>query len=349
MTLTRTAAALAGVATEPVQRRFVPRGIRLVGKIRPDETRTGRITARVNGRLDRLIVNATGQTIRSGDPVAEIYSPELYSAQAELQAAARAAGQDVNQGVLAGSAEANLAAATERLRLWGMGEDQIRGIVEGGRLSDHLMVTSPASGVVLERMATEGDYVRTGAVLYSIADLSRVWATLQAFETDVASLREGQDVVFRARAHPGRTFTGTVLFVDPVLDARTRTVEIRVEVENDQGLLKPGMLVEGTVQVLLDAAGEPLLDPVGAVPPLVIPATAPLQTGERAVVYVRKSGEGDPVFAGRRVGLGPRVGDFFIVLDGLEVGEQVVTRGNFKIDSALKIQAAPSMMNPSAD
>jgi Cu(I)/Ag(I) efflux system membrane fusion protein len=165
----------------------------------------------------------------------------------------------------------------------------------------------------------------------------------------VASLREGQDVVFRTRAHPGRSFEGTILFVDPVLDPRTRTVEARVAVANAEGLLKPGMLVEGAVAVVLDAAGDPAPDPAAAAAPRIIPATAPLRTGERAIVYVRKPGEGDPVFVGREVTLGPRAGDYFIVLDGLEVGESVVTRGGFKIDSALQIQAAPSMMNPPAD
>jgi Cu(I)/Ag(I) efflux system membrane fusion protein len=348
LTLSSSAAALAGVATEPVQKRFVPKLVRLVGRIRPDEARTGRITARVAGRLDELHIDTTGQAIRAGDPVAEIYSPELYSAQAELQAAAKAAKKAGSaageEGILAGSAQDNLEAATERLRLWGMSGEQIEAIVNGGSLSDHLTVTAPVGGIVLERLASEGDYVKTGEVLFAMADLSRVWATLEAFESDVAGLREGQTVNFRTRAHPGRTFEGVVLFVDPVLDPRTRTAEVRVEVDNPGGLLKPGMLVEGNVEVLLDALGVPLTDIAGAEPPLVIPATAPLLTGARAVVYVLKPGEGDPVFEGRQVTLGPKVQDFYVVLAGLEPGEAVVTRGNFKIDSALQIQASPSMM-----
>jgi len=349
LTLSENAAALADVATEPVQRRFIARHLRLVGKVSPDQTRTRSITARVAGRLDRLHVDATGKLVRPGDPVAEIYSPELYSAQAELHAAARAAKSESESGALAGSAQANLAAATERLRLWGMGQDQIDAIMAGESLSDHMTLTAPVGGVVLTKTASEGDYVKTGTVLFTIADLGQVWATLQVFESDVADLREGQDVVFRARAHPGREFPGVILFVDPVLDERTRTVEVRVEVANTDGKLKPGMLVEGRVEVFLDAHGLPTSDPVTAQAPLVIPATAPLLTGSRAVVYVRKPGEGDPVFAGRQVTLGPRVQDHYLVLEGLDVGELVVTRGNFKIDSALQIQAAPSMMNAAMD
>jgi Cu(I)/Ag(I) efflux system membrane fusion protein len=209
-----------------------------------------------------------------------------------------------------------------------------------------MTVTAPAGGVVLARTAQEGDYVKTGTVLFTIADLGRVWASLQAFESDVAQLHEGQDVVFVTRAHPGREFPGRILFIDPVLDERTRTVEVRVEVANEGGLLKPGMLIDGRVEVLLDARGLPVADTDGAEAPLVIPASAPLMTGSRAVVYVRKPGEGDPVFVGRQVTLGPRVQDHYLVLEGLLPGELVVTRGNFKIDSALQIQAAPSMMNP---
>ena len=346
--LTESAAALADVATGRVERRFVTREVRLVGKVAADETRIRTITARVGGRLDKLFVDATGQTVTEGMPLAEIYSPELYTAQAELQAAAKAASGGHEGGPLTGSAAATLHSAAERLRLWGMSEQQIRDITAGHEISDHLQVTASVGGVVVERHATRGDYVKTGTVLYSIADLSRVWVVLEAFETDVAWLRAGQAVKFTARAFPGREFTGEILFIDPVLDERTRTIEVRVAVANGSGLLKPGMLAVGRVEAALDSEGQPVTAAGGATPPLVIPASAPLLTGDRAIVYVRHDSDKGAVFAGREVVLGPRAGDYYLVVSGLAEGEEVVTRGNFKIDSALQIQAQPSMMNPIA-
>ncbi len=278
--------------------------------------------------------------------LAEIYSPELYSAQAELQTAAKAARAAGDSGARTQTAQANLKSATERLRLWGMTDQQIQEIINGDRISENLTLRSPVAGVVVGRQATQGDYVKTGSVLYTIADLDRVWVVLEAFESDLALLRSGQPVDFSARAYPGRAFDGEILFIEPVLDERTRTVQVRVEVENIDGLLKPGMLVTGMVAVTVDAEGQPVVDQADAQAPLVIPETAPLLTGSRAVVYVRAPGEGDPVFTGREVVLGPHAGDVYLVFSGLSEGELVVTRGNFKIDSALQIQAAPSMMNP---
>jgi len=344
--LSETAAALADISTAPVRREFVTRDIRLVGKVSADETRTRTITARVAGRLDRLYVDATGQTVTRGMKLAEIYSPELYSAQAELQTAAKAARAAQDSGVRTQTAQANLKSATERLRLWGMTDQQIQDIIDGDGISENLTLRSPVAGVVVGRQATQGDYVKTGSVLYTIADLDRVWVVLEAFESDLALLRSGQPVDFSTRAYPGRAFDGEILFIEPVLDERTRTVQVRVEVENIDGLLKPGMLVTGMVAVTVDAEGQPVTDQADARAPLVIPETAPLLTGSRAVVYVRAPGEGDPVFTGREVVLGPHAGDVYLVFSGLSEGELVVTRGNFKIDSALQIQAAPSMMNP---
>lgn len=346
LSLSETAAALADIATEIVRREFVARDIRLVGKVSADETRSRTITARVSGRLDRLYVDATGQKVTPGMKLAEIYSPELYSAQAELQTAAAALRETEQAGMATDGARANLNSAAERLRLWGMDELQIQAVRDGDSISDNLIVRAPVGGIVVTRQATQGDYVKTGETLYTISDLSGVWVTLDAFESDVAWLREDQPVVFTARAYPGREFQGDILFIDPVLDERTRTIEVRVVADNSAGLLKPGMLVSGTVSVTVDAYGHPVTDPATAVAPLVIPATAPLLTGDRAVVYVRQPGTGDPVFSGRNVVLGPRAGEVYFVVSGLSAGEMVVTRGNFKIDSALQIQARTSMMNP---
>ncbi len=354
--LTDAAVALADIATEAARRRFVETEIRLVGAVTYDETRTAHIAAWVPGRLDRLHVAFTGQTVARGDRLAEIYSPELYGARAELQAAADAWRRSADHGERARQqARATLQSVRERLRLWGLSEEQIAELENGSSAAapdaaqpaEHLTLRAPLGGVVVAKNAVEGMYVAAGHTLYTVADLSRVWVRLEAYEKDLDRLRVGQPVQFTAMAAPGRDFTGTIAFIDPVLDPATRTVGVRVEVDNREGLLKPGLLVKARCLVTLDADGRPVSDRDTAAPPLTIPATAALLTGERAIVYVRNPGP-QPIFSGREVVLGARAGDWYHVVDGLAEGELVVTSGNFKIDSALQIQARPSMMNPAS-
>jgi Cu(I)/Ag(I) efflux system membrane fusion protein len=228
---------------------------------------------------------------------------------------------------------------SEKLRLWGLTGEQIAEVETRGTVSDTVVVRAPAGGVVVEKNAFEGQYVSTGTRIYTIADLSHVWVKLDAYESDLPWVRPGQRVAFSTDAYPGETFEGETAFIDPVLDPRTRTAKVRVNLENPGGKLKPEMFVHGTVEAeITPAAGGRL--------PLVIPASAPLITGKRAVVYV----ETDPgVYSGREILLGPRAGDFYVVEKGLEEGERVVTQGNFKIDSAVQILARPSMMNPEGE
>ena len=331
--LSGSAVALAEIATAPVQRRPAEREVALVGKVTVDETRQRVITARVPGRLDHLHVAATGVRVARGEPLADIYSPDLYRARAELLAARRA----VERGDP--GAAANLASAEERLRLWDLDPDRVA--ASGG---DRVPITAPFTGTVVRKGAVEGAYVGTGQALLTIADLDRVWVELEAYERDLAWLSVGQTVAFSAVALPGEEFTGTVALIDPVLDERTRTVRVRVEADNPDGRLRPGMLTRGVVAAALAADGRPLAGR-DTEAPLLVPATAPLLTGERAVVYVRQPGD-EPVFTGRDVVLGPRAGDWYVVRDGLDEGDEVVVNGAFKLDSALQIVAAPSMMLP---
>ncbi len=382
------AIALADIQTTPVRRQYVTMPVRMVGKVDYDETRLANITARVPGRLDRLFVDYTGVTVREGDHLVSIYSPELIVAQQELLLAQRSAERErpaAEPGLRARSVEL----AEEKLRLLGLLEHQIEEIKARGTTTDHLTIYAPFGGVVIERHATEGMYVETGTNIYTIADLSQVWVLMDAYESDVPWLRFGQEVEFTTESLPGEVFRGRVAFINPVLNERTRTVRVRVNVPNPERKLKPGMFVRALARSRL-AQGGRVFDPYLAgkwispmhpeivkdgpgqcdicgmdlVPaeelgfiapekpdeaPLVIPATAPLITGQRAVVYVRLPVEDEPVFEGREVVLGPRAGDFYLVRHGLEEGELVVTRGNFKIDSALQIQAKPSMMSIEAD
>jgi Cu(I)/Ag(I) efflux system membrane fusion protein len=252
------------------------------------------------------------------------------------------------------SAEKTLEAVRSRLRLWGLDDDQITELERSASPTEAITIRAPLGGVVVRKDAVEGRYVELGSPLYTIADLSQVWVALAAYESDLVWLRRGQNVTFTAPAQPGSEFTGEILFIDPVLDDRTRTVEVRMAAANPHGILKPGMLVRAQAEVTLDATGAPVPPEIhgssetarGIDPPLVVPASAPLWTGARSVVYVRLPGRSEPTFSGREVILGPRAGHYYLVVSGLVEGEQVVTNGNFKIDSALQIQARPSMMNP---
>ncbi len=387
--LSPTAVKLAEIQTIPVERKYVPVEIRMVGKIIYDETRLAHITARVPGRIDRLYVDYTGISVKKGDHMVYLYSPELLTAQEELLQALRAVGnlRQSNMKIMKEIALQTLEAARDKLRLWGLTDRQIANIGKREKPFDHITIYSPMGGIVIQKNVQEGTYVNTGMRLYTIADLSQLWVELNAYESDLVWLRYGQEVDIETEAYPGEVFKGTIAFINPVMDSRTRTVKVRVNVSNEKGRLKPEMFVHTTVYAQVAAVGKvmdedlagkwicpmhpavikdmanacdicgmPLVrtESLGYVsetdfketePPLVIPASATLITGERAVVYVAVPGK-PGVYEGREIVLGPRAGDYYIVNQGLELGEQVVVNGNFKIDSALQIQAKPSMMNP---
>ncbi len=383
LSMSEAARAMAEIETAPVERRHVAVDVRMVGKVDYDESRVTTITAWVKGRLERLFVDYTGVPVKAGDHMLVLYSPSLLTAQEELLHAKRlhAERPDERFSSLA------LDASREKLRLWGLKADQIREIEDRGVASEYITVYAPTGGIVVHKNGMEGMYVDEGTEIYTIADLTRVWVKLDAYESDLAWLRLGQPVTFETEAYPGMEFRGTIAFIDPMLDERTRSVKVRVNVENESGRLKPGMFVRATVfaqiaeggvvresflagkwicpmhpDVVSDRAGDceqcgmPLVkseslgyaaatDAVRA--PLVIPATAPLLTGKRAIVFVELTDRDRPTYEGRIVVLGPRAGDHYIVEHGLEEGERVVVQGNFKIDSALQIQARPSMMSMS--
>ncbi|PIV80759.1 hypothetical protein COW53_07960 [bacterium CG17_big_fil_post_rev_8_21_14_2_50_64_8] len=343
------AAALADIRTTVVRRGQARSEQRLIGRIDFDETMVRTIPAWIGGRIDTLFVDSGGARVAQGDPVASIYSPELYAAQAELlsslEALDRISGS--SDAFMRSSAEATIASARRRLSLWGLNDRQIQAVEKRGQPSDHLRIFAPLKGTVVHKMVDQGQYVTAGQPLFKVADLSRVWLLLEAYESDLPLLAVGQDVAFTVASLPGRKFSGPIIFIDPVLDPRTRTADVRVEVDNADGRLLPGVFADAILRAILDDEGRPSSDSADS--PLLIPASAPLITGKRALVYVRDPGHEKPTFTGKEVVLGPRAGNDYIVLDGLQAGELVVTNGNFKIDSALQIQAKPSMMNPGTE
>jgi Cu(I)/Ag(I) efflux system membrane fusion protein len=318
--------ALAGIRTTAAVRREMAHEVRLVGKLEVNETALATLSAWVGGRLDKLFVDYTGQEVAAGDPLAEIYSPDLFYMQEELIVATKAGGE--------------LAQATrKKLQLFGLSEAQMDEIIARGEPSDHITLTAPIGGTVIHRTAVEGAYVKEGAALFTIADLSQLWLQIDAFEPDLTWLSVDQTVKFEVDAWPGETFRGKISFIDPVLDPMTRTVRVRVDVDNQDSRLRPEMFVRARVLAMVGRGTIPLL----------IPVSAPLLTGDRAVVFVEMPGHelhGASVFEARDVVLGPRAGEYFVVVSGLEEGEMVVNRGSFTIDSEMQLRGKPSMMAP---
>jgi Cu(I)/Ag(I) efflux system membrane fusion protein len=324
--------------------------------------------------------------VNKGDHMMELYSPELYTAQEELIQARKLVESSLGQSIIGKKTiKATLEASREKLRLMGLLDEQIQKIEFSESPTNLITVYSPMSGVVIKKNGIEGAYVKTGTNIYTIADLSRVWVIFDAYESDLPWLAFGQNVTFSAEAIPGETFEGQIAFIDPVFDSKTRTVKVRMNVQNPDGLIKPGMFVHGTIHATLDGDGKSInpelankwicpmhpevvrdqkddcdvcgmdlvkSESMGIVrtaginlESLLIPASAVLKMGKRAIVYVKIKGE-EPTFEGREVVLGSRVGDQYIVKSGLNEGELVVKKGSFKIDSAMQIAAKPSMMNP---
>lgn len=390
LTVSENAKKLMEIEVVPVERKFVEAVVRMTGKVDFDETNLSYITAWVPGRLDRLFVDYTGVPVNKGDHMVYLYSPELISAQEELLQALEAVKniQETELGIMRTMTESTVKSAREKLRLWGLTPEQITEIEKTGQVTDHVTIYSPTGGIVIHKNAVEGMYVETGTKIYTIADLSKVWIQLDAYESDLEWVRYGQEMEFTTISYPGRIFKGTISFIDPILNDRTRTVKIRVNVSNADGRLKPGMFVKAVVRSKVSGGGRimdadlagkwicpmhpeiveessgkcdvcqmPLVqtealgylsdDPAAVEKPLVIPVSAALVTGTRAVVYVQIPDTEKPTYEGREIALGPRAGDYYLVRNGLSVGELVVVNGNFKIDSSLQIMAKPSMMTPS--
>jgi Cu(I)/Ag(I) efflux system membrane fusion protein len=364
--VTARAAALMQIEVRRVERLALQVPVSLFGRLDHDETRLRTIAAWIPGRLDWLHVDFTGVAVRAGEPMVKIYSPKLIAAQEELLQAIRADRELEAEGVgvVQETTRLTIVASRDRLRLLGLDPHQIEAIERRGGVDDHVTIPAPVSGIVIERLAALGDYVQTGQPIYRLADLSRLWAQLEVYESDLQWLKVGQKAYFSTQSYPGERFEGTVSFIDPTLDDRKRTARVRVDVANPEGRLKPGMFVRGMVatdagQPAIEdphaghtrpggASAQPAPDPVndGELLPLVIPASAPLITGRRAVVYVQLPDQDRPTFEPRDVLLGPRVGAWYIVHDGLVEGDLVVARGAFKIDSELQIRGRPSMMQP---
>ena len=323
--LTREAAALANVITTMVSKQNPVKEVRLYGKVQADERLYQSQVSHVPGRIEKLFVNFTGEQIRSGQKLAEIYSPELVTAQQELL-----------ETVKTKQLQPELyEASKEKLRQWKLTDDQIASIENSGRIIDNFAVLSNTSGTIISRRISAGDYVTAGSVLFEVADLSMVWILFDAYETDLPFLQKGERVKFTIQAMPGSELSGNIVFIDPILDPVTRVAKVRVEAANHSGKLKPEMFATGVVSSSLKDYKDNI----------IIPGSAVLWTGKRSIVYVKDTSTDEPVFRLREIGLGPALSEGYVVTGGLAEGEEIVTQGTFSVDAASQLEGKPSMMN----
>jgi Cu(I)/Ag(I) efflux system membrane fusion protein len=324
--LSKEAAQLANILTSIVSKQKPVKEVRLYGKVQADERLFQSQTAHVPGRIERLSVNFTGESVSKGQVLAEIYSPELITAQQELL-----------ETVKTKQLQPELyEASKEKLRQWKLTDDQIAKIESSGLIQNNFEVVSNTSGTVTARRVNTGDHISQGTVLFDIADLSKVWVMFDAYESDLQFLQTGEKVSFTLQALPGIDFTGNIIFIDPVIDPVTRVARVRVETGNQSGKLKPEMFATGIVSTTLQEYRDNM----------IIPKTAVLWTGKRSVVYVKEPGADEPIFKLREIGLGPMLGESYVVTDGLTEGEEIVTSGTFSVDAAAQLEGKPSMMNP---
>ncbi|MGH7448396.1 MAG: efflux RND transporter periplasmic adaptor subunit, partial [Longimicrobiales bacterium] len=320
-----------GVTFGTVEQRVLTDQVRTVGIVNFDETRMAAVTPKFAGYIERLYVDFTGKPVRRGQPLVEIYSPELVAAQEELLLAARLE-DDLGRTTVPGmphGATNLLAAARQRLRLWDISDAQIEQILRTGRAQRTLTLYAPASGIVVDKNIMAGQAVQAGQLLYTIADLSEVWVEAELRETDAGLVTEGDAATIEVAALPGRPVHGRVEYIYPTLQAQARTLKARIAIANPDGRLKPGMFAT----VRLQAPGRTAL---------TVPTSAILNTGERRVVFVDMG-------AGRimphEVETGRVAGEYTEVLAGLEPGQRVVTSAQYMLDSESNLaEVMKSMM-----
>lgn len=324
--MSETALELADIQTAVVESGPVVKTLLLNGVLELDERRTHILSSHIDGRIEELMLNFTGQRVNKGDMIARIYSPELVTAQKELFQALK----------LKDTQPLLLEAAKNKLRNWKLSTQLIDEIIASGAPWDNIPVLAEASGIVTGKRVNRGDYIKRGQVLFEINDLSRLWMMLDLYEKDMAWPETGDSVNMRFTSRSGERYTGTIDYIDPVLNTVTRVAKARVNLSNIGEHLKPGMYGTGVVLSELEALGK--------MP--VIPASALMWTGKRSLVYVKVQSDEQIAFTLREVTLKADLGDRYAVSEGLEAGEIIAVSGTFSIDAAAQLSGKSSMMNP---
>ncbi len=314
-----------GVVYTQVSRSPLETTVRTVGQIEASERSLAAVTPKIDGFVERLYVSTTGESVRRGQPLLTLYSPELVAAQEELLTALRLRDRLANESSAAReSAERVVEASRRRLAWWDIGDTEIERLVATGEVTKTLTLFSPAAGVVLEKNVVEGQQVRAGEPLYRIADLGEVWVEGDVFEKDIRFVSEGSVAHIEVAAYPGRHFMGSVSFVYPVVDRGSRTNRVRVSLPNPDLDLKPGMFATIFFDVRIDDDA------------VVVPMEAVVVTGERNLVFVR---EPNGTLRPQEVVLGPSAGERVEILEGLVPGEEIVASANFLVDAESRLAA----------
>ena len=316
---------IANVSTSIVSHQKPVKEVRLYGKVQADERLLQNQVAHVSGRIEKLMVNFTGESVRRGQTLALIYSPDLITAQQELLEAAKS--KQTQPEIYE--------ASKEKLMQWMLTDAQIANIENSGRVKTNFVVVSNTSGIVTAKRVSTGDHVTEGTVLFDVANLSNVWVLFDAYESDLPFLKVGNAITFNFQALPDKSYTANIKFIDPVIDPINRVAKVRVEINNAGGKLKPEMFATGIVKANLNEFKDKL----------VIPRSAVLWTGKRSVVYVKQPGNKEINFKMREIEIGPMLGNSYVVLDGLSDGEEIVTEGTFSVDAASQLAGKSSMMN----
>jgi Cu(I)/Ag(I) efflux system membrane fusion protein len=330
------AARLARIRTVEVERRLLVKRIESPGELAYDETRTAVISSRVAGWIERLHADYTGMELLEGEPLAEIYSPELVSAQKEYLLAL---GTNLEK------------AARAKLILLGVKPDQISGLEKRSETSATLAILAPIGGTIVHRNVTEGENISRGQTLFHMVDLSNLWIIAHVFETDLGLVEIGQEAVVTSDAFPGEEIPARVAFIEPTLDPKTRSAEVRLEAANPDGRLRPGTFVRVTLEIPITdkgaaaamAAGEEgHMEHAGhgagagraGMGVIAVPRSAVINTGRRSVAFVEI---GPGRYEMRNIKIGSAAGDHYVVLEGLAEGERVVERGAFLLDSQTQL------------
>jgi Cu(I)/Ag(I) efflux system membrane fusion protein len=320
-----------GVRLDTLEVRPLHKVIRTVGWIDYDERRLTTVSTKVSGWIEKLYVNYTGEFVDRDAPLYEIYSPEVVSAEEEYLLALGGHIKTTEQppSRWERDEETLLESAERRLQFWDVPNDHIRDLTETRKITKTMMIHSPASGFILKKDLLQGSYVKTGDELFTIADISDVWLYADIYEYELPLVAVGQTAELSLAYFPGETFEGTITYIYPYLEEKTRTVKIRFEFPNPDGRLKPGMFADVRLDVPITDHG------------LALPDEAVLDTGERQIVFVRKS---EGVFDPREVTLGPKAEGYYLVIEGVEQGDIVAGSANFLIDSESRLGSAMMKM-----
>ncbi|MFZ1806947.1 MAG: efflux RND transporter periplasmic adaptor subunit [Cyclobacteriaceae bacterium] len=316
---------LANVQTTVVGLGNSVKEVRLSGKVQADERLVTSQTSHLPGRVEELFINFTGDYIQKGQTIGKIYSPELVTAQQELLEANKI--KDVQPELFE--------AAKVKLKNWKLMDNQIEQILKEGKVITEFPMHANFSGVVISKNINVGDHVMQGQAIYEVVDLSHVWVLFDVYESDMQWIKKGSDIEFTIQSLPGEKFSKKISFIDPILNPATRVATARVEMPNPGLRLKPEMFASAIVRNDMKGGKE-----------ITLPKSAVMWTGQRSVVYLKKTSDEGVSFRMAEVTLGPALGDSYIIKDGLTAGQEVVTNGTFTIDAAAQLAGKPSMMHP---